>query len=210
MKTPHTTKEELLKKLGEKGVEITPLLEKALEQAYQSHKDQIRHDGVSAYLTQHIYPVAADLLDAWEEKDLPELLVVGALLHEVIEDDPEVSEEDFITKFGQEVYEIVKPLTLPDHENVPGIPQEEKKDINRRHVQRVKTASRLARLIKLADKANNLSSLSAIRHKHPERFLRNLEETEETFLPFAQRESQYYYERLQDILQELKKVWQLG
>ena len=221
---PHTTKEELLAKLKKNGVEMTPLLELALQQAHESHKDQLRHDGVSPYLEQHTYSVAADLLDAWQEGEtegppsglrpsgpngersrrVPELLIVGALLHDVIEDDLEVTHKSFKEKFGEEVHEIVEPLTLADEENVLGIPQEERRAINLRHLERVMAGPRLSRLIKLSDKANNVSSLEAIRRIHPERFERNLEETEESFLPYAKQESQYYFEKLKSILEQLK------
>jgi (p)ppGpp synthase/HD superfamily hydrolase len=152
------TERGLRQKIARAGIRITPLINKALEQAKASHKEQKRDDG-SPYLEQHIYPVASEMIDSLDEKraikrrrQISEKAIAAALLHDVLEDDRSLSDREFIRKFGREVYALVKPLTKPPKENRRRQSQEEKRRINEAQLRKISKAHRIARLIKLADR----------------------------------------------------------
>lgn len=201
MEAPFLTKEALIEELDKKGVAITPLLNKAFQQAEKTHQGQKRDDG-SPYLEQHIYPMVFDLLSSMGDQNCPEKLLVAALLHDVLEDDKAITEAEFVGLFGQDIYDIVKPLTKLKAENSPLLSENEKRDINAKMLEGISKSSKFAKLIKLADRANNLASTITIKDINPKKFKRYLIETEELYLPFAKKESDYYFDKLNQLLNE--------
>ena len=84
----------------------------AIKQAKKSHGSQIRRTG-QPVLEQHIYPITISVIEheiAAKRKVAPPI-VAGALLHDVMDDDRNMPHELFRNKFGEEVYNIVYPLT---------------------------------------------------------------------------------------------------
>ncbi|MDD5433485.1 MAG: HD domain-containing protein [Candidatus Pacebacteria bacterium] len=201
MEVPFLNKEELLKKLNYRGIVLTPLLNKAFQQAQNTHQEQKRDDG-SPCLEQHIYPLISDLVDSFKGQNCPEKLLIAGLLHDVLEDDDATTEAEFIRSFGQDVYDIVKPLTKERAENSPLLPEDRKREINAMMLEKISRAPKFSRLIKLADRTNNLASIITTKDVNPEKFKRYVIETKELYLPFAKKESDYYFNRLEQLLSE--------
>ena len=201
---PSLTKKELLKKLKSKKIKISPLLKKALVQAKQSHGKQKRDSG-EPYLEQHIYPVISDLTDSYGKKQCPETLIIAAALHDVLEDDHRVTDYNFIEKFGKEIYFIIKPLTKEHPQNLLSQSEEKKMSINKKMLKIISKSHKFTRLIKLADRTNNLASIKAIKNTNPAKFKRYVYETNKIYLPFAKKDSRYYYTKLKSILAHLRQ-----
>jgi len=203
MKSPFLTETQLIEKFNEKKIVLSPLLKLALEQAKKSHINQKRDDG-SPYLTEHIYPIVEDLINSFGDKNIPEEILVGALLHDVLEDDETMTEERFINLFGKKIFDIVKPLTKSKEDNVSGLPEKKEKSISKKVFAIISKANKTSKLIKLADKANNLQSSTTIKTTKPQKYKRHIEDIEEMYLSFAEKESPYFYRRLKEILVWIK------
>lgn len=204
-KTPNTTESELLAELSGLKLDSDALIEKALRQAFRSHCEQKRDDS-SSYLEQHVYPVTLSIIQYCQsmKKQVTPQLVAGALLHDVLEDDDDVTEEGFIQEFGEEVFSIVEPLTKPDYREYPGHSKEDKKyALNRDYFGKLERAPEAAQVIKLADRLNNISCI----HLSPKAGKMDfyIAETEMFYLPFAGRVSRYYCVRIKEQIEKLKK-----
>jgi (p)ppGpp synthase/HD superfamily hydrolase len=204
MKTPKTTRSELLSKLSSLGLGSDSLVAKALEQAFLSHSAQQRDDGAS-YLEQHVYAVTASIIEYCEKMQrvaTPEL-IAGVLLHDALEDDDALTDDQFRQQFGNRVYEIVKPLSKPDYRKYPGRTKEDKKyALDRDYFVGLECAPEESRIIKLADRLNNISCI----HLSPKRGKMDfyIKETEEFYLPFAKKVSEYYYSMIKGRVDMLK------
>ena len=109
------------------------------------HRDQRRKDrGASPYIN-HPIEVATLLATIGGVTDIATL--VGAILHDTIED-TETTPEEIEEKFGREVRELVAEVT--DDKNIP------KYERKRLQVTNAPRASNRAKLIKLADKTANV------------------------------------------------------
>ena len=179
------------------------LIGQALEQAKMTHQNQKRDDRES-YLEEHIYPVVADLIDHFADENGADNLLAAAALHDVLEDDKIINDEKFIAEFGQKIYDIVKPITKNQKQNLSDLSQEEKKKINKKMLTSLANAPYFSKVIKLADRANNLAAIYKIEETDKPKFERYVTETKENFLPFARRENEYYYQKLKSLLEELK------
>lgn len=200
MPTPYLTEEKLLAKLKSRNIKISPLFKKAFDQARKTHQNQKRDNG-QPYLEEHIYPMVSDLADSYTDQTCPENLLIGALLHDVLEDDEDISDRKFIDQFGEEIYQIIKPVTKDKKDNSSDLTESQKTEINRKMIDRLAHSHQFTKLIKLADRMNNLLSESPKKLK----FNRYVLEAEEFFLPFAKKESRYYYEKLKALIPLLKK-----
>ncbi|MBD3313744.1 HD domain-containing protein [Candidatus Woesearchaeota archaeon] len=197
----HISKQSIVDLLNKYHI-LTPTVIKALDQAEISHKNQLRDDGAD-YLEEHVYGVVHEIVLFCKSKKVrpTENLICGALLHDVLEDDPSVDEGAFINKFGRTIYEIVAPLTKPDWQKFPGKNKEEKKmNMNKAYFERMSKARYETKIIKLADRLNNLSY---IMHSNPEKMAFYLKETELFHLPFARQTSAYFYKRIKSLHESL-------
>jgi (p)ppGpp synthase/HD superfamily hydrolase len=125
-------------------------MDKAKDFVRKSHEGQEYKGGVPYWL--HLNRVAKLLEFLFEELNegeskSNEKIVVGAYLHDILED-TEVSESEICNNFGSEVLEIVKELTDKNSE------ERESSEYTLRMV----NASEEARLIKLGDLYDNLTT----------------------------------------------------
>ena len=205
MAVPHTSLETLMAKLAEVGLNSDELVLKAIEQAKKSHGSTKRDDGFRNYLEQHIYPVTLSVIEYFQKVRLqltPEL-VSGSLLHDALEDDPNLNEECFRQEFGEEVYRIVKPLTKPDYKTYPGKTKKERKfALNEEYIKGIESAVFESKLIKSADRLNNVQCTQAGTKKEKLKFY--IEETEKYYLPLIRGISSHFYIQVMETVELLK------
>ena len=204
MEIPKTTRSELLWELSSLGLNSSILVTKALEQAYSSHNTQQRDDG-SSYLEQHVYAVTSSVMKYCEkmQRAITPELIAGALLHDALEDDDALTDEQFKQHFGDKVYAIVKPLSKPDYRKYPGKTKQDKKyALNRDYIMGLERAPDESQMIKLADRLNNISCIHL--SPKPGKIDFYIEETEEFYLPFAKKVSEYYYSMIKRRIDALK------
>ena len=203
MDAPNVTQDELIAELSRRNLIPNFLIVKALNQAIRSHYSQKRDDGAS-YLGQHVFPVTKSIIEYCDESGIsatPEL-IAGALLHDTLEDDEDLTDEDFLASFGETVFGIVKPLSKTDYKSYPGETKEEKKKaLNKEYYPEIESAPNESKIIKLADRLNNLSCI----HLSPKQGKMDfyIEETKEFYLPFAEKVSEYFYDRIKSAIENL-------
>ncbi|MEK9147824.1 MAG: HD domain-containing protein, partial [Patescibacteria group bacterium] len=151
-----------------------------------------------------IYPVVGELLELYATRPIPEELTVGALLHDALEDDLDFTEARCREEFSDKILGIIKPLTKEKQDNNRALDQKEVFALNRKHVAAIARAPEASKLIKLADRYNNLSSFPAI--AGTPKYHRYIRETEELFLPLAEKNSEFFYQKLKKKLEELKHM----
>jgi GTP pyrophosphokinase len=119
---------------------------RALALAKEAHSGQVRDNG-TPYLA-HPMRVALSLareLDVWDAD-----LLCGALLHDVLEDDENLTPADIMIGFGARVAHIVEVLTKP---SAPELTREERASI---YFSRLLAANDECKLVKLVDKLDNV------------------------------------------------------
>ena len=148
-------------------------LKKALDFAYDVHKNQKRDEGAPYIL--HPFSVALYLAEKMQIGDVE--MLASALLHDVIEDGPQVNEQLLTSEFGDKVAGYV---SLLSKNKVPGI---DKSEIRRLYHEKLKTAPIEVLRIKMADRLDNIRYL----HKNPykDKIKRYVEETRKVYLPVA-------------------------
>ncbi|MEK7153870.1 MAG: HD domain-containing protein [Patescibacteria group bacterium] len=184
---------------------LSPQIEMAIEQAKLSHGDQARDNGES-YLTEHIFPVANEVILSYGLETPAEEDIIGALLHDAIEDDPDFTAELCLQRFGQTVTTLVQVLTKQPGENQPSLDESVKMEINRALLSRIARDCPRAMRIKLADRYHNLRSVISIRETNPAKYQRYLVETGVIFLPVAKEFSPYFYDKLRVELEALRSL----
>ncbi|MBP7461009.1 MAG: bifunctional (p)ppGpp synthetase/guanosine-3',5'-bis(diphosphate) 3'-pyrophosphohydrolase [Candidatus Delongbacteria bacterium] len=128
---------------------LTPQqLLKAAEFAAEKHKHLRRKDIDHIPYINHLIRVARLLAE--QVPDADRNLILGALLHDVIEDTT-TSPQELANEFGDDVAELVMEVTDDKSQ-----PKYRRKQLQ---IDRAPHKSRNARLIKLADKISNLSDL---------------------------------------------------
>jgi predicted DNA-binding transcriptional regulator YafY len=128
--------------------EIVVTLMRAMDFAARKHRDQ-RRKGVAAepYIN-HLAEVALLVAQATQGSD--HLAVVGAVLHDTIEDTA-TTKEELAAAFGAKVAALVAEVT--DDKSLP------KQERKRLQIEKASQKSRRAKLIKIADKTSNLRSI---------------------------------------------------
>lgn len=199
--SPHVTFAEFEAFLRASGFATDPLVRAAVNQAILSHSSQTRDSGAD-YLEQHVFPVAISVARAVRALGLKRndfrKIVAAALLHDALEDDVRLTDALFVSRFGQEVYDLVKPLSKPRYEGLGS-----KQQLFRSYVEGIANAALEVRLIKLADRLNNIVSTRAMRTVNG-KVLAYIAETEKFYLPIAQATSEYYFLRLKFQVEQLK------
>lgn len=216
--TPHVTKAQFQELLVAAGLGESRLIQEALIQVQRSHATQARDNGAS-YLEQHIFPVTtsviAELTSLSYLGSVPlEKVVAASLLHDSLEDDAALTIALFVERFGQDVYELVKPLTKPDYRAFPGADREAKKwSRDTVYVAALVRSPLEVRLIKLSDRLNNLISTralylerGAVAAEGYEKAVSYIMSTETFYLPLAREASVYHYLRLKAHVEALKKL----
>jgi (p)ppGpp synthase/HD superfamily hydrolase len=179
-KPPFVSKETLLEKLASLDL-LTDKIKEALKYADAAHKNQKRDQG-NAYLEEHIYPIAMGIIERYQnDPDLENIVILG-ILHDVLEDDPNVVHQDIEDDFGKDMLADLLLVTKKPQENTSKLSQEEKRAVNVSMLNNLKSASRKAQIVKLEDRLNNLSSFEKA---DTPKYQRYVEEVRALFIPFA-------------------------
>ncbi|MFH1173905.1 MAG: HD domain-containing protein [archaeon] len=172
---------------------LTPLVEKALQQAKRSHEHHKRDSGAS-YLEEHIYPVTSSVLEHYtgEHKDK---VVATALLHDVLEDDPHLDREQFAKDFAP-VISWVEALTKPAWKDAQGTTMEEKKHVAfSAYLKQLNAAPQEVKLIKCLDLLNNITHMTLAT---PARRASLLRKFDVAYLEFIKTSCPFLYERIKE------------
>ncbi len=151
------------------------LIKKAFQLSYESHKNDFRASGEPYF--NHPYEVAMIVA---REIPLDDISVVGALLHDVVEDS-DISLEFISKEFSKEVAEIVDGVT-----KIGGVfkGQEITQAENYRKMLLSMVKDVRVILVKFADRLHNMRTLEFV---HPQKQRRIAKETLEIYAPFAHR-----------------------
>jgi len=126
----------------------TRILEAADYAAYM-HRDQRRKGSAELPYVNHVLDVAHRVSQSSHGVD--EVLIIGALLHDIVED-TDGTEEDVRTRFGGDVASLVMEVT--DDKTLP------KLERKRLQVEKTGAKSDRAKRLKLADLASNVGSIT--------------------------------------------------
>ena len=151
------------------------IINKAYDYAYDKHKDQKRSSGEPYFV--HVLNVAYELAKLHTD---PNTIAAG-LLHDVIED-CDVSREDFIKEFGEEIYEIVEAVTKIS--NLKFTDEKEYQAENHRKILIAMAKDVRVILVKLVDRLHNMRTLEYLPEQKQKRIAR---ETLEVYAPIAHR-----------------------
>lgn len=127
-------------------------IKKALEFATKCHAGVFRKSGDDRPYISHPVQVATFIQTYHPEN---ENAIIGALLHDTVEDCEDVTSSTIEENFGEEVANIVKDVT-DDESDLPDLPKDELKRVRRqRQVDNLKNICSEAKLIRLGDKISN-------------------------------------------------------
>jgi (p)ppGpp synthase/HD superfamily hydrolase len=167
-------------------------IEKAYDAAEKAFENKKRDGGEPA--SEHWRAVALILIVYLRVKNYH--IIVAAILHDIIEDDPaNWNLERIAREFGDEVAKLVEWLTKPARE----FPDRE--EMKKAYHKRFAFAPREFFLIKLSDRLHNLITLWSC---DEEKRLRKIEETKQYYLPFAEEHLILLYE-IEEAIEELEK-----
>lgn len=121
---------------------------KAAHYAAEKHSGQRRKGTALEPYINHLIEVAMLLAEATGGKDVT--LVMAGLLHDTVED-TQVTRDDLVSEFGEEIAGLVMEVT-----DDKSLPKEERK---RLQVVNAPHKSNRAKLIKMADKISNLRAM---------------------------------------------------
>ena len=177
MKDQTRTKEDIYEQINTyiKNEESIALIDKAYNYAYDKHKDQKRRSGEPYFV--HCLNVAYELAKL---KTDPYTIAAG-LLHDVIED-CNVSKEEFIEEFGEEIYEMVEAVTKIS--NLKFTDEKEYQAVNHRKILIAMAKDVRVILVKLVDRLHNMRTLQYL---PPEKQKRIARETLDVYAPIAHR-----------------------
>ena len=153
----------------------TDRLQRAVDYAQNKHKAQKRKDG-SPYI---IHPLAVAEIVA--EMGLDEDAVLGALLHDCIED-TDASHEDIERIFGQTVAELVEGVTKLTRANFSSTEQAQMENLRKMFMAMSKDIRVV--LIKIADRLHNMRTMQ---YQTPEKQVKKCQETMDIYAPLAHR-----------------------
>ncbi len=157
-------------------------IEKALRFAVSAHEGQNRASG-EPYI---LHPLGVACILA-EDLKLDEPSIVAALLHDVLED-TDVTYEEMLSIFGEEVVNLVDGVTkltkISDSTSLKGLTKEERQAENLRKIFLAMAKDLRVIFIKLADRLHNMRTLSSLA-LNKQRSISM--ETIEIFAPMANR-----------------------
>lgn len=151
-------------------------LRKTYEYAEKVHADQRRKSGEPFIL----HPLSAALILTDLNLDLAS--IQAALLHDAVEDSPDISFEDIEREFGTEVASLVDGVTKLTNIDFESSNVQQSESMRKMLIAMARDIRVI--LIKLADRLHNMRTLSALR---PERQIVKARETMEIFAPLAHR-----------------------
>ena len=171
------TREELFNQIGTyiTNPDSIASIAKAYDYAFEKHKDQKRSSGEPYFV--HVLNVAYELAKLHAD---PNTISAG-LLHDVIED-CDVTKEEFIAEFGEEIYEIVEAVTKIS--NLKFADEKEYQATNHRKILIAMAKDVRVILVKLVDRLHNMRTLEYLA---PEKQKRIARETLDVYAPIAHR-----------------------
>ena len=172
-----TTKKELFDEINKyiNLKESVDLVEKAYNYAQEKHKDQKRSSGEPYFV--HLLNVAYELAKL---KADPNTICAG-LLHDVIED-CNVSKEEFVEEFGEDIYNMVEAVTKIS--NLKFTDEKEYQAANHRKIFVAMAKDIRVVLVKLVDRLHNMRTLEYLPETKQQRIAK---ETLEVYAPIAHR-----------------------
>ena len=153
----------------------TALIQKAYNFAAEHHKGQKRMSGEDYII--HPLNVAYILADL----QMDDSTICAALLHDVVED-TDVTNEDIVKNFGEEIAEMVAGVTKLSKIQYVTIKEEQVENYRKMFLAMGKDIRVI--LIKLADRLHNMRTLSNLKR---DRQIANAKETMELYAPLANR-----------------------
>ena len=166
----------VINKMKEKNSKAnTDLIVKAYNYAKDNHKEQKRMSGEDYII--HPLSVAYTLADL----ELDDSTIAAALLHDVVED-TEITHEDIINEFGEEIAEMVEGVTKLGKIQYSTIEEQQVENYRKMFLAMGKDIRVI--LIKLADRLHNMRTL---KHLTRERQIANAKETMDLYAPLANR-----------------------
>ena len=153
----------------------TKLILKAYNYALKHHGNQLRKSG-EPYII-HPLNVAYILADI----GMDDSTISAALLHDVVED-TDVTNEDIMREFGQEIADMVAGVTKLGNIAFASIEEQQVEDYRKMFLAMGKDIRVI--IIKLADRLHNLRTLKYLKR---DRQIANAKETMELYAPLANR-----------------------
>lgn len=151
------------------------LIDKAANYAYQKHDGQLRKSGEPYFV--HVLSVAYTLATL---KCGPTTICAG-FLHDVIED-CNVTKEEFINEFGEEIYSLVESVTKIS--NLKFNDEKEYLAANHRKILMAMAKDVRVIMVKLADRLHNMRTLQYMTKEKQQKIAK---ETLEVYAPIAHR-----------------------
>ncbi|MCC6935547.1 MAG: bifunctional (p)ppGpp synthetase/guanosine-3',5'-bis(diphosphate) 3'-pyrophosphohydrolase [Thermomicrobiales bacterium] len=145
----------------------------AYQFAAQAHRGQMRDEGTP--FIDHPVAVATILWSELGSRDAD--MLVAALMHDVLEDSPEIESTVVADLIGPRAFELVEAVTKPP------VPDADKPARDRAYLDRIRDASANVRLLKLADRIHNLRQV--VHANDPAKANRYLEVSRQEFYPIA-------------------------
>lgn len=121
--------------------------------AHRAHQGQLRKGSSNPYIEhpERVFDKIMTLLNPTEE------MLCAALLHDVLEDCPQITEDEILAATNKTTLRIVQEMTNPSKEIV--MPRAERKQMDRNHLAKCSTYTKL---IKLADRIDNLNDMKGM------------------------------------------------
>ena len=220
MSLESVTKNELISYLeNEAKMRIDSMIEGAMEMAEEVHAGVKREDGKSSFLETHTWPVALEVSKHYvsENKLLTSLQVVGAILHDFMEDDEKILDlyasktygfdAYFLHRFGDYVYKLIMTLKIKPLENFSGANDEERKSERFREYCCILANSAYdIKAIKLADRVNNMRFVSDV--SGSDKVNRYLREAEDFYIayPLLTPRMDDFYTKIREAYDNLRKI----
>lgn len=159
------------------------LVQKALERARRSHRNDYRDDG-QPYLTQHVFPLTLDVYNYFVGTAEAKTAVIVTLLHDVPEKDRYYDKTRLEVDFGKEIADLVMCLVKPV-KNTQIRTQQDRHDEQVEFMKKIELSPTLCKVIKVLDRNNNLACTDVARD--PLKYERFVQDTRELYLPLAQK-----------------------
>ena len=170
-----TIQDVISKKKEHSRIVDTKLILKAYNYALKHHGNQLRKSG-EPYII-HPLNVAYILADI----GMDDSTISAALLHDVVED-TDVTNEDIVREFGQEIADMVAGVTKLGNIAFASIEEQQVEDYRKMFLAMGKDIRVI--IIKLADRLHNLRTLKYLKR---DRQIANAKETMELYAPLANR-----------------------
>ena len=203
---PYASENDLIDGLSKYGVFVGEDIHAAIVQADMSHKHQLREYENGSYRHQHLFPVTLDVAKFYSEQlktPATKETIIGSILHDSVEDDPNMSLDLLANFFGNEVHDIVKPLTKDKARQTSSAQSDwdMRKLVEQKSLYQLTDAPMSSRIIKGFDRLNNITCLPVKNRDKSKRIYRM---TKEVFMPWLQDTEPLIYPMLSEELDILE------